>query len=90
MLGSAPTRLTSRRRVLTTGSLGPLGLSHSVMGLGELLAPRHFFDAFPAGRHAWGALLPPYTRTWCVTSALSAVLAGGPRRSGPGGLVDSS
>ena len=60
MLRPAPARLTGRRRVLATGSLGALAFSQAVVGLWALLAPRHFFDAFPAAGHAWVALLPPY------------------------------
>ena len=60
MLHPAPARLTGRRRVVATGTLGALALSQAVVGLWALLAPRHFFDAFPAAGHAWVALLPPY------------------------------
>jgi hypothetical protein len=60
VLRPAPARLTGRRRLVATGSLGVLALSQAVVGLWALLAPRHFFDAFPAAGHAWVALLPPY------------------------------
>ena len=60
MLHPASARLTGRRRVVATGTLGALALSQAVVGPWALLAPRHFFDAFPAAGHAWVALLPPY------------------------------
>ncbi len=60
MLAPAEPRLSGRRRALATGSLGLLALSQAVVGLWALLAPRAFFEAFPAAGHAWVALLPPY------------------------------
>ena len=80
MLHPAPARLTGRRRVVATGTLGALALSQAVVGLWALLAPRHFFDAFPAAGHAWVALLPPYNEhlvrdVGSLSCALLVVLA---------------
>lgn len=52
--------LRGRRRILARVSLGLLAVSQVVIGGWALLAPWHFFLAFPSARHAWVALLPPY------------------------------
>ena len=82
MLAPVQPRLTGRRRVLATASLGVLAVSQAVVGLWALLAPRHFFDAFPAAGHAWVALLPPYNEhlvrdVGALSCALLVVLAAG-------------
>jgi hypothetical protein len=53
-------RLTGRRRVLASLSLGLLALSQVIIGGWALFAPVSFYAGFPAAGHAWVALLPPY------------------------------
>lgn len=69
-----------RRRVLVRMSLGLLTASQLVIGGWALLAPMHFFTAFPAAGHAWVALLPPYNEhlvrdVGALSLALAVVLA---------------
>jgi hypothetical protein len=53
-------RLEGPRRVLTAVSLGILAFAQAVVGTWALAAPLSFYSRFPAGGHAWVALLPPY------------------------------
>lgn len=59
-----------------------LAVSQVVIGGWSLLAPRHFFLAFPSAGHAWVALLPPYNEhlvrdVGALSLALAVVLAAG-------------
>jgi len=49
-----------RRLVLLRSGLGLLAATQAVIGGWALLAPRAFYNGFPAAGHAWVALLPPY------------------------------
>ncbi|WP_283136567.1 hypothetical protein [Rhizohabitans arisaemae] len=49
----------SRRRLLRFG-LAVFMLVETVLGLWQLLFPRHFYDNLPTPAHAWVAALPPY------------------------------
>ena len=73
--------LSGPRRVVAQASLGLLTVSQLVIGGWALLAPTHFFTAFPAAGHTWVALLPPYNEhlvhhVGALSLALAVVLAG--------------
>ena len=73
--------LSGRRRVVAQVSLGLLTVSQLVIGGWALLAPTHFFTAFPAAGHAWVALLPQYNEhlvrdIGALSLALAVILAG--------------
>ena len=52
--------MTARRAVVVRCGLMLLAAAQGTVGGWALLAPRAFFDGFPAAGHAWVALLPPY------------------------------
>lgn len=80
MRGIRPSRLTGRRRLVSTVTLGVLAVSQAVVGGWALAAPGWFFAAFPAAGHAWVAVLPPYNEhlvrdVGALSCALVIVLA---------------
>lgn len=59
MIAGGP-RVLHRHRTVVRSGLVVLALTQVVVGAWALVAPRAFFDGFPAAGHAWVALLPPY------------------------------
>lgn len=59
-MSRVPVPAPVRRRVVVRLGLAVLALTQATVGAWALVAPRSFFDGFPAAGHAWVALLPPY------------------------------
>ena len=51
-----------RARPVVRAGLIFLAVTQVVIGIWALLAPRSFYDGFPASGHAWVLLLPPYNQ----------------------------
>ena len=82
MRGIRPSRLTGRRRLVSTVTLGVLAVSQAVVGGWALAAPGWFFAAFPA------AMLPPDRDTY--PQSVSGLARAPPTSLSPSGYRPTS
>jgi hypothetical protein len=80
MSASAPADLVGIRRVVVRVGLGSLAAAQALVGGWAAAAPSGFYTRFPADRHGWVALLPPYNEhlvrdVGTLSLALTVVLA---------------